>query len=132
MPESRISSSPPKSILLNVEIGESLSLLHPYRDQYIRLPEIAESLLQNQEYLVDGEPLSLDTVSSMEHFYDMERVRAGMGSYLMDNDYEILISSTETQRSVDVVVEEEKEPELEVLPHFKEKAYQFLELLSAV
>lgn len=132
MPESRISSSPPKSILLNVEIGESLSLLHPYRDQYIRLPEIAESLLQNQEYLVDGEPLSFDTVSSMEHFYDMERVRAGMGSYLMDNDYEILISSTETQHSVDVVVEEEKEPELEALPHFKEKAYQFLELLSAV
>lgn len=132
MPESRISSSPPKSILLNVESGESLCLLHPYRDQYIRLPEIAESLLQNQEYLVDGEPLSLGTISSIEHFYDMERVRAGMGSYLMDNDYEILISSTETQPAIEVTVQEEKEAELEALPRFKEKAYQFLELLSAV
>lgn len=132
MPETRISSSPPKTILLNIDVGESLSLLHPYGDQYIRLPEVAESLLQNQEYLVDGEPLSVAAVSLMERFYDMERVRAGMGSYLMDNDYEILISATETQPSVVVETEVEREEELETLPLFKEKAYQFLELLSAV
>lgn len=132
MPETRISSSPPKTILLNIEVGESLSLLHPYGDQYIHLPEVAESLLQNQEYLVDGEPLSISAVSLMESFYDMERVRAGMGSYLMDNDYEILISATETQPSVVIATEVEREDELDTLPHFKQKAYQFLELLSAM
>jgi len=134
MPETRVSSSPPKSILLNVQTGEKLALRHPYQDQYLILPEVAQSLLQDQEYLVDGKPLTLDMVSSLERFYDMERVRVGEGSYLMDNDYEILMSTT-TEEAPPLPVEEEEE-EMEVLPdtlpHFKEKAYQFLDLLSAV
>jgi hypothetical protein len=136
VPESRISSSPPKQILLNIETGESLCLLHPYHNQYIRLPEVAESITQDQEYLVGNEALTPDFVSLMERYYDMERVRMGMGSYLMDNDYEILISAAETQpydaTSPTTIIGEEKEAGLEELPHFKEKAYQFLELLSAV
>ena len=133
MPETHVSSTPPKTILLNLEMGEKLSLLHPYHDQYIQLSEVAESLLQNQEYLVDNSPLSLDVVSSLETFYDMERVRAGLGSYLMDNQYEILITPTESS-TLDEKEEMEEETMMVVdtLPLFKEKAFQFLELLSAV
>lgn len=132
MPETRISSSPPKTILLNVETGEKLALRHPYQDRYLVLPEVAQSLFQDQEYLVNGKPLSLDMVSSLERFYNIERVRVGEGSYLMDNDYEILISATTETPSVLIDQEEETEPMPDTLPRFKEKAYQFLDLLSAV
>lgn len=120
------SSSPPKSILLHVEVGDKLSLLHPYHEKYIYLPGLADSLLQDQEYLVDGSPLTVDFSTQMETFYHLERVRAGLGSLMMDNEFEL-----EPTAPTVVVREVETFQELESLPDFKEKAYQFLELLSA-
>lgn len=132
MPENHVSSTPPKKILLNVETGENISMLHPYRNQYLRLPEVAESILQNEEYIVGGKPLSPNMVSSLRYFYNIERVRSGMGSYFMDNDYEVLITASETPTTTREEMEEVAQSSIDTLPHFKEKAYQFLELLSAV
>lgn len=134
MPDTHSSSFPPKTILLNVEMGEKLSLLHPYHNHYIHLPEVAESIIKDQEYLIDGKPLPAGVVSSMEYFFDLERVRSGFGSYLMDNQYEILTpiapqpTITKEKKETD---EEDTIEELETLPDFKEKAFQFLDLLSA-
>lgn len=120
------SSSPPKSILLSVEVGDKLSLLHPYHDKYIYLPGLADSLLQSQEYIVDGSAVSAEFLTAIEKFYNLERVRAGLGSLMMDNDFEL-----QPTAPTFVVREVETFSELEALPDFKEKAYQFLELLSA-
>lgn len=120
-------SSPPKTILLNIETGDKLTLSHPYLDQYIYLPDVVGSILQHQEYVVHNEPLSSETVSAMEKFFELERVQAGLGSYMMDNEYEIFPTIPAPIR----VIHDEPEPSiLEELPDFKEKAYQFLELLS--
>lgn len=129
LPEFHSFSSPSKTILLNVDSGEKLSLLHPYLNQYIYLPEVAESIRQNQEYIVDGNPISPETVLAIEHFFDIERVRAGLGSYLMDNEYE-LVSTTSMEASTQEYQIEEERQVLETLPDFKEKAYKFLDLLS--
>jgi len=129
LPEINSSSSPPKSILLNVETGEKLSLLLPYLNQYIYLPEVAESIRQNQEYIVEGNPISPETVLAIEHFFNIERVRAGLGSYLMDNDYELVPTTSFETITHEYQIVEEKQV-LETLPDFKEKAYKFLDLLS--
>jgi hypothetical protein len=131
LPEINSSSSPPKTILLNVETGEKLSLLLPYLNQYIYLPEVAESIHQNQEYIVDGNPISPEIVLAIEHFFDIERVRAGLGSYLMDNDYELVLATSIETRTNEYQIVEERQV-LENLPDFKEKAYKFLDLLSIV
>lgn len=120
------SSSPPKTILLNVETGDKLTLSHPYHDQYIYLPDVVGSILQHQEYLVHNEPLDFNVIMNMEKFFDLERVQAGLGSYMMDNEYEVF----PTIPSPIIKVYEEPESILEDLPDFKEKAYQFLESLS--
>jgi hypothetical protein len=134
MPENNASSFPPKTILLGIETGEKIPLLHPYNNQYIYLPEVAGSIIQGQEYMVNGKPLSIDALSSIEKFLDLERVRAGLGSYLMDNDFEISVSTIRPH--TETIIHEEEElvetNHMETLPDFKEKAYGFLEMLSAV
>lgn len=125
LPENSYQVSIPKTILLGVEVGDKMSLLHPYQDQYIFLPDVAESIIQDQEYLVHKKPISPNTLLAMEQFFDLERVRAGLGSYMMDNEYEIMpiMPPQTTTRE-----EEEEESEIlpETLPDFKEKAYDFL------
>lgn len=128
LPDNSYVSSPPKTILLSVETGEKLFLLHPYDEQYIHLPSVAESVIQQEEYLIGDTPLSSTTLREMGKFYDWERVQAGMGSYLMDNDYELVptrLLPTTIQESL-----EEIPPPIMDLPDFKVKAYEFLELLS--
>lgn len=123
-PETHLSSSIPKSILLGVEVGDKISLLHPYQDQYVFLPDVAESIIQNQEYLVHKKPIHSGVLSCIETFFDLERVRAGLGSYMMDNDYEMPL----TMPTQDEVEEIEETPNTlpETLPGFREKAYEFL------
>jgi hypothetical protein len=117
---SSTSLSVPKSILLGVETGDKLSLLHPYQDRFLFLPDVADSILRNQEYLVGNHPLPVDTLG---RFFDLERVRAGLASYLMDNDYELAPTPPQatTTRTEGGVVEP-----LLTLPDFKKKAYAFL------
>lgn len=129
LPDTSYVSTPPKTILLSVETGEKLFLLHPYEDQYIHLPSVAESVLQEEEYLIGNTPLSSTTLRQMTKFYDWDRVQAGLGSYLMDNDYE-LIPTRLLPTTVQEIVTEELPPPLVDLPDFKVKAYEFLELLS--
>lgn len=124
-----VASSPPKTILLNVEMGNKLTLSHPFHEEYLYLPDVAGSILLHQEYLVKNEPLSFEVVSDMEKFLDLERVQAGLGSYMMDNDYEIFPTAPLPTRNM--FHDEEPATALELLPDFKEKAYQFLESLSA-
>lgn len=120
------SSSPPKTILLNVDRAD-LTLSHPYDNQYIFLPDVAGSILQHQEYIVEHEPLSSEFMANIEKFFDLERVQSGLGSYMMDNEYEVFPTSVPST----IVIHDEPEPTiLEDLPDFKQKAYEFLELLS--
>lgn len=127
-PETHISSSIPKAILLGVEVGDKISLLHPYQDQYIFLPDVAESIIQNQEYLVNKKPIHPDLLSFMEKFFDLERVRAGLGSYMMDNDYDVPLTMP-IQDEKGYFDEDTSSILPETLPDFKEKAYEFLALL---
>lgn len=121
--DNAFTSTPPKSILLGLEEGNKLSLLHPYRNQYIYLPDVASSILQNQEYLVDGKPVPGAVMDQIGSLFDLERVRAGLGSYMMDNDFELqapsFIPTTMTTNPTPI------QP-IATLPDFKQKAYAFL------
>ena len=115
-------STPPQSILLGVDEGDKLSLLHPYKDQYIYLPDVASSILQGQEYLVNGKPIEVAVMIQIESYFNLERVRAGLGSYMMDNDFELDAPSfIPTTTSIYTPFQPP-----DSLPDFKEHAFSLL------
>ena len=129
------SSTPPKNLILNVETGEKIVLLYPYQKEYIYLPEVAGSIMKNQEYSLHNKPLPNTIIRTMERFFDLGRVQVGLGAIFLDHDYEIMDSGSQhtilSPNQTDSNEQEDKTiPTLETLPNFKENAYKFLELLS--
>lgn len=120
------SISVPKTILLGVETGDKLSLLHPYKDQYISLPDVAESILWDHEYIVNKEPLPVDTLSALEKFFDLERLWAGRSSQMMENDYKITTPLPDATTITTITTEKETIGLTDTLPDFKKNAYEFL------
>lgn len=119
-------SPPPK--LIPVSAREKLALLHPHLNTFLYLPEVAASILAEEEYLVGGSPLPRETTTDMARFLDLDRVRAGLASLMMDNEYEVpttLAVGTTTTTTTTTPAAANLE-----LSGFRENAYRFLELLS--
>ena len=106
----------------NVGTGSKLALLVPYKNKYISLPPLAKSILQHEEFNIDGKNVDKKFIASLTKYFNLEKAQYGLGAYFMDNEYELANDFYRFEN----IKEDEK---VQVVPHlnnFKEKAYAFL------
>ena len=125
VPASHSFTCSPPANLIPGGFREKLSLLHPHGDTFVYLPDVAASILSEEEYLVDGKPVP---TAPLEKFFDLERVRAGLAALMMDNEYEVPTTTavgTATTTTTSTTTDTDTD-----LEGFRENAYRFLALLT--
>jgi hypothetical protein len=101
----------------------------PYKEEFIWLPDVAASILRQEEFLIKDTPLDPSFLQLVSDHFQLDRTEKGIGAMFIDNGYEVADDTVSNIEKTNVSTSIQSSPEEENLPNFKSKAFAFLQSL---
>lgn len=108
---------------------EKAAFFLPYKEEFVWLPNVASSILHQEELLVHDKPLDKEFAHLVAEHFQLDRAEKGIAAMFLDNGYEMEDDSTVSKTdnaSLSTSIQSSSE---ENLPGFKSKAFEFLQSL---